>query len=394
MLNHRSILLFVLSFCLSAALFAQDSESIKITHGPYLCDMTQDAVTVVWTTNKPALSWVELAYDGNDSFYAKEHPRYYEVLNGRRQARRTLHKVRLNNLTAGKSYRYRVFSKEVLHWESHNNIIYGKTVATNVYNKKPLVFKTFRNQADNISFVVLNDIHGRADFMKKLCAQVDFKALDFVMQNGDMANSIESEEQIFTDFIDASVSLFASETPFMYCRGNHETRGKYADFLPEYLPTEDNKFYHFYTIGNTAFLVLDCGEDKPDSDIEYSGISEFDRYREIQAQWLAKVIESDEFKKAEKKVVFLHIPPMVGSWHGTQHLMQLFVPLLNKAKVDVMFSGHTHKYSYHPANEKVHFPTIVNGNNTYLKCDISSKGINIEIIGEDGEVKHKHNLNK
>ena len=394
MLNHRSILLLVLAFCLSGVLYAQDNEPIKITHGPYLCDMTQDAVTVVWTTNKPALSWVELADDDKKSFYAVEHPKYYEVLNGRRQAHKTLHKVRLENLTAGKSYRYRVASKEMLEWKNHDYVTYGKTVATNVYNKAPLLFRTFRQQADNISFIVLNDIHGKSDFMKDLCKDIDFKALDFVMQNGDMANSIESEEQIFTDFIDASVQLFASETPFMYCRGNHETRGRYADFLPEYLPTEDNRFYHFYTIGNTAFLVLDCGEDKPDSDIEYSGISEFDRYREEQAKWLAKVIESDEFKKAENKIVFLHIPPMVGSWHGPIHLMELFVPLLNKARVDVMFSGHTHKYSYHPANDKVHFPTIVNGNDTFLKCDVTPKGIDVQIFGADGIAKHKHSLSK
>lgn len=394
MLSYRSILLLVLSFLLSGVVCAQDREPIKITHGPYLCDMTHDAVTVVWTTNKPALSWVELADDDKKSFYAKEHPKYYEVLNGRKQAHKTLHKVRLKNLEAGKNYRYRVASKEVLEWKNYDYVTYGKVAATNVYRKEPLAFKTFRKEADNISFIVLNDIHGRSDFMKDLCKNVDFKSLDFVMQNGDMANSIESEEQIFADFIDASVELFASETPFMYCRGNHETRGKYADFLPEYLPMEDNKFYHFYTIGNTAFLVLDCGEDKPDSDIEYCGISDFDQYREEQAKWLEGVIESDAFRKAETRIVFLHIPPMIGSWHGAEHLMKLFVPLLNRAKIDVMFSGHTHKYSFHPANEAVRFPTVVNGNNSYVKCDVTPRSIEVEIIGADGAVTQKHSFKK
>ena len=70
-------LLFVLSgllFSLAAA--AQD---FKITHGPYLCDMTRDGVTVVWTTSKPALSWVEVAPDDGRSFYAQEHTRYYQT---------------------------------------------------------------------------------------------------------------------------------------------------------------------------------------------------------------------------------------------------------------------------------------------------------------------------
>ena len=50
-------LLFVfagLAFALTAA-----AQEFRITHGPYLCDMSQDGVTVVWTTSRPALSWVE-----------------------------------------------------------------------------------------------------------------------------------------------------------------------------------------------------------------------------------------------------------------------------------------------------------------------------------------------
>ena len=50
------IIVFFVIF--AARLSAHDGDSIKITHGPYLCDMSTDGVTVVWTTNKPALSWV------------------------------------------------------------------------------------------------------------------------------------------------------------------------------------------------------------------------------------------------------------------------------------------------------------------------------------------------
>ena len=388
-MKYRIVLLTLFIFQ-SFCVFSQEDKPIKITHGPYLCDMTQDAVTIVWATNKPALSWVELAPDNDESFYATKHPQFYEIEAGRKQARKILHKVRLTNLGVGTNYRYRVFSKEVLSWGSDNQIKYGATAATNVYQKKPLHFRTFRDKAEDISFIVLNDIHGKSDFMKDLCKDIDFKSLDFVMQNGDMANSIESEEQIFTDFIDASVDLFASETPFMYCRGNHETRGKYADSLLEYLPTSDQRFYHLYTIGDVAFLVLDGGEDKPDTDIEYSGISAFDQYREEQAKWLTKAIETPEFKNAKSRIVFLHIPPMVGSWHGAKHLMELFIPILNNANIDVMFSGHTHNYSFQPVSNQVHFPTVVNGNKTYLQCKISPNNIKVQVVGLGGKVEKEH----
>ena len=74
------IIVFFVIF--AARLSAHDGDSIKITHGPYLCDMSTDGVTVVWTTNKPALSWVEVAPAGEDHFYGKERPRYYDTESG------------------------------------------------------------------------------------------------------------------------------------------------------------------------------------------------------------------------------------------------------------------------------------------------------------------------
>lgn len=84
-------------FGLAAAL-TLPAQDFKITHGPWLCDMTEDGVTVLWTTNKPALSWVEATEDDGRSFYAAEHTRHYETVAGRKQAHKTLHAVRLNNL--------------------------------------------------------------------------------------------------------------------------------------------------------------------------------------------------------------------------------------------------------------------------------------------------------
>ena len=78
------IIVFFVIF--AARLSAHDGDSIKITHGPYLCDMSTDGVTVVWTTNKPTLSWVEVAPAGEDHFYGKERPRYYDTESGRKRA--------------------------------------------------------------------------------------------------------------------------------------------------------------------------------------------------------------------------------------------------------------------------------------------------------------------
>ena len=224
------IIVFFVIF--AARLSAHDGDSIKITHGPYLCDMSTDGVTVVWTTNKPALSWVEVAPAGEDHFYGKERPRYYDTESGRKRANDTIHRVRIKHLEPGREYRYRIFSREVVSWPSSDWVTYGLIAASNVYKQEPFRFRTFDDRKKEISFLVLNDIHGRSDYMKSLCREVDFKSLDFVLLNGDMSSWVEGQEQICKDYIDACVELFASEVPIVFNRGNHETRGVYLFLIP------------------------------------------------------------------------------------------------------------------------------------------------------------------
>ena len=297
-------LLFVfagLAFALTAA-----AQEFRITHGPYLCDMSQDGVTVVWTTSRPALSWVEAS--PADSLAPAPPPRHYQTVAGRKLAGRTLHAVRVRGLQPGTDYRYRIFSQEVLSWPDVNNVTYGKTVGADASRRRAYGFRTFPAAGSGCSFLVLNDIHGKADVLTRLCKRVDFSELGFVAFNGDMSSSVENSDQLFKDYIDTAVSLYASELPLIYNRGNHETRGRHADFLAEYFPTNSKNFYQLYMVGDIACLVLDCGEDKPDNDIEYGNLADYDAYRVEESEWLRQVVASESFRNAAARIVFLHLP--------------------------------------------------------------------------------------
>lgn len=375
--------LLILTLLILNYIFISAQEQVfRITHGPYLCDMSETAVTIVWMTNRDALSWVEIAPDDNSHFYSMERPKYYNTYLGRKQAATKLHKVRIENLSPGTRYRYAIFSKELILWERDPKIVYGTTIANPAYSWNSLSFRTFSSQDDSVSFIMLNDIHGRSEFMKDLCKDIDFESIDLVIFNGDMSSYINNEEQIFTDFMDAAVDLFAKRVPIAFVRGNHETRGPYADHLMKYFPLKDENIYRSFNIGDVAFIMLDCGEDKPDSDIEYSGLADFDQYRLEQAKWLEEAIQQKSFKDTRNKIAILHMPFLVSNWHGNLHLEETLLPLLNEAKIDVMLSGHLHRYLYNPpVKDKTSFPIVVNSNNTYLRGDVIDGKISLRMFG-------------
>ena len=155
------------AFCLPLLLFSQN---IAITHGPYLQKVGEEEVMVIWTTDKDAVSWVELAPAGNDSFYSEERPRYYDTAYGNKAVGK-LHRVTITGLTPGTEYRYRIFSKEVLGYQGHR-ILYGNIAASDVYSRRSYTFRTSDSRKDKVSFRVVNDIHGSNDRLRAMLSDV------------------------------------------------------------------------------------------------------------------------------------------------------------------------------------------------------------------------------
>ena len=240
---------------------------------------------------------------------------------------------------------------------------------------------------------VVNDIHGRDSILRALTEDVTKREVDFVAFNGDMSSLMSSMEQLQKDYLGRSVELFATDTPIVVVRGNHETRGAASVEFMNLFPTTTGKPYYMFREGPAAFLVLDCGEDKPDSDIEYGGLAAYDAHREREAEWLRQTLQSDEFRSAAVRIVFLHVPPESDGWHGSREIMRLFVPLLNEAGVDVMLCGHLHLYDFIERGERGNdFPILVNSNNDRLDVEVTRSRIAIDVVDAAGKVIHRHEL--
>ncbi len=375
---------FVAFLLICTTIFVYAQKSIHITHGPWLQAVGESSVNILWKTSAPAVSWVEIAPDDGSHFYAQERPKYFASANGLK-TESTLQNVRIEGLKPATTYRYRIYSQEILKHESYV-IEYGKVAAAAAYMAKLPIFRTADPNAREVNFAMVNDIHQRNDALKTLLNQLNWDKTNFVIFNGDMVNNLRNEEQLFSSFLDTATSLFASQIPFYYARGNHETRGEFASSFPNYFPTSSGKLYYLLRRGPVCFIFLDTGEDKPDSDIEYSGIADFDYYRTQQAQWLKEALKSDEFRSAPYKIAIAHIPPSPDSWHGNKEVYEKFVPLLNENGVQLMLSAHLHRSVKRPPEEGIRFPVLANSNNSILKVSANSQKMRVEMRDMEGKL--------
>lgn len=366
----------LLSVILSGSAFA-----LQVVAGPYLQNPSETSMTVMWITDSKCTSWVE--YGTGDTLEQKA----FNSQHGLIDADETIHRISIDGLSPSKEYKYRVCSKEILKFEPYK-VTYGETITGDIHS-----FKTLSKGKESISFIVLNDIHQRDELLTKLVKMSSSKSFDLVFLNGDILGHIEDEPQVINHILKPCSDIFAKNIPFVYVRGNHETRGKFARMLPNYLTTPGGRYYYSFDHGPVHFIVMDGGEDKEDSHWAYSGLVDFDQYRDEQKKWLEVEIQSEAFKKAAFRIVLVHMPPTSSErWHGTNDLYEKWRPLFNQGKIDLMISGHTHRYAVVAPEEGIrNYPMTIGGSPkdgqaTVIRVDGTKDNLNVVMTRDDGEV--------
>lgn len=357
----------------------EQSDEFAITVEPYLQTNFGNEMSILWLTNKVANGWVEYGENANKL----DQKAFGKTQLGLKAANSKLNCVSLKGLTPGKTYYYRVCSKEIKDFQPYK-LTYGNTIHTETES-----FVNAHELKQEVSFVMLNDIHDRPQSIPLLLNLDQEKKRDFVFFNGDIFDYQTDEQQIIDHMLKPCVNSFAKHTPFIYVRGNHETRGKFAREFPQYFK---HVGYTAFSLGPVRFVVLDTGEDKEDVHPVYAGIVDFDQYRIEQAAWFKQEISSKAFKKAPFRIVLMHIPPQFsGDAHGPKHCTELFDPLLNQGKVDLVLSGHTHKYIIHQPNAGTNsYPLVIgggpkDGNRTLTQVTANEKEIKVKMLDDLGK---------
>ncbi len=193
-----------------------ESAAFAITHGPYLQLPSATAMTIVWHTNRPAVSKVEYWEDGAGEARVMTA---VSAAHGLIDNERTSHVIRLTGLLPGSTYLYRVISHEFQGYEKQHIVKYGATVSSELasFRTFPPAFARAQNAsssapvlrrgrptppaqpappATQYSFTVFSDIHENAKRLDGMLARVDWNRTPFVVFNGDMVNDAASVDTV------------------------------------------------------------------------------------------------------------------------------------------------------------------------------------------------------
>ncbi|MBR6632798.1 MAG: metallophosphoesterase [Clostridia bacterium] len=204
---------------------------------------------------------------------------------------------------------------------------------------------------DEIRIYHISDAHNMEE--EPIEAALNFgKEIDLLVLNGDIPDHSGAIEN-FNSIYRICSGITQGRIPIIFTRGNHDTRGIYGESFSEYTPTDNGKPYYTFRLGKLWGLVLDCGEDKNDTNAEYSHTVCFHSYRLKQTQWLEDVIEKAEYEDEgiEHRIVISHVPfsyiqkPPFDIEHEIyRHWTDL---VSNRIKPDLLLYGHLHSCRVH-----------------------------------------------
>ena len=346
-----------------------------VTCGPWVTDMSEDAFTVLWTTAMPCQGWVELA-NGR---------RVYEEYAGRKLFG-TLHTVRVKGLSRGADYRYRIGNR-VVDPVNPRRPAYGRDIYSGDYT-----VTTFDPNRKTCHFTVMNDVHMRLDHYGALLDDIDLDSNDFLLLNGDIISAGNWTVDSLVKYEVSALGPYGANLPVVFARGNHEGRGSGVALVEKIFPkAESAPYYYTFREGPVAFIVLDAGETGVANSLALTGERIYEDYLREQMAWAEKAMQEPAFRKAPVKICILHAPMVdpgiPDDFVPHTWMNHNFLPLLNKAGVDLMIGADLHEYFYHPAGTMNNaFPILVNDSESRLDVRVERGHIYVTLYDEAGNV--------
>lgn len=383
MLKQTSM--FILAGCLATLALGQtasvqhrvfDTKPV-ITHGPILLNPSETGVSILWTTDTPCHSKV--------CFGEKAADRTVEPNEHGLLPISTRHLIHLTGLLPGRAYKYKVVSTRVVRMKGYYPDK-GLSAESDVHT-----FTTLDRSKPSVSFAFFTDTHEDVARIKALNGMIDWKTTSFLVHGGDAFHTIESEDQLFDRWLDPASDALNHSVPLIWMRGNHETRGPFAREVSSYVTPPEGRHYFARDHGPLHIIVIDSGEDKPDSTNVYAGLNAFSDYRREEFDWLANHVRTTgRVRSAPFRVVFVHQP----GWGGLTGVETAkWNALANEAGADLIISGHNHRFAHLlPREGENRFHHLIAGQDQLVTVTASGDAMTVEVKARGGKVVESFTL--
>lgn len=350
-------------------------ETVPLQVEPYVQNMTQTSVSILWDTAVRSESTVSYGTSPALGRTASDQPG-------------TRHDVHLSGLRSDTRYYYRVQDD-------------GPVSDIHAFRTAPGVQAT-------LTFAVVGDSGSGSKDQYQMAAVVAKISPQLVVHVGDVVYKAGAERQYGPHFYRPYKALLSS-VPFYPSLGNHDVRTNdgapylQAFDLPENDPQHTERYYSF-DYGAVHFVALD-------SELYYA-----DHSLSVQAQkaWLEKDLDQS---RRHWRIVFFHRPPFSSSLGphpgGDERIRADLVPVFERAHVDVVLNGHQHNYErFRPINGVTYivtgggggerlYPITPGQRSAYaasrlnvLKAIASPGTLEVEAVGADGAVFDRVRLTK
>jgi hypothetical protein len=268
---------------------------VQVTRGPYLQNLLQSSVDILWLTDGPSLGKVRFSPDGGAASTVEE------------SEPSLAHQISLSGLSPGTVHGYQVLD--------------GDRILT----PDPYRFRTSPRPGEgSIRAAVIGDSGAGTVHQFAVAALVKSMAPDIFIHTGDMNYLSDMDSVVFQPYHDILASACLYPTV-----GNHDEALDWEEFFQP--PTGGNAIRYSYDWGSGHFVSLDTNENFQDQD---------------QLDWLVADLTQARAAGAAWIILYFHKPLFtVGNKVFEASILRpAMTPILDRFGVDLVLNGHDHNY--------------------------------------------------
>ena len=336
-MNSKKFALYLVISALAVFLFTRWSAGFYIkehreaqatlTGGPMVQIGNTDGLTsmvITWRTLEPSNSQVDFG----------ESLSYGQTVIAHEPTQR--HAVVLSHLRPNTKYHYQIKS---------NNVVLESAI-----------FHTGKVGGTPFRFAVFGDSGSGKSQEYKVAREVERQSVDFILHTGDLVYS-KGEDKEYRARVYLPYKSLLAQVPLFPVLGNHDMKTLRGQPWLDNFALPGKKRYYSFSYGNAFFIALDSYE-----------------INSTTTDWL-----EHELAGTDKlwKFVFFHEPPFSNQVRrsGNAATRTLWVPLFEKYRVDMVFSGHDHMYTHFQPHNGVVYIVEGAGGSKLKKHDPLANGV-------------------